>query len=149
MVGHHQAQRQGGDHHHAGGGTQTTQKGQQGSAGMAFKHGQGQYVQIGRDALRTKQGVAKTCQRQYGQRNEDEIEREQPAPGAHLVGIATFGDRNMKLVRHGKHGQRPQQNQRGKAAGVGGDIAGGGQINLKPSRQHQGGNDQHGNQLEG
>ncbi len=52
--------------------------------------------------------------------DQQQIQRKQPARRAHVIDIAALDHAGMKLVRHREHGQRAEQDQRRKAAGIGG-----------------------------
>ena len=118
VVADHHAQRQRGQDHHAGGGAQASQEGQQRQRLVPFGQRQRQHVEVGRHADRRQQRITGARQRQDRQRDQQHVQREQPARRAQFVLLPAFDDADVELVRQREHRQRAQQHQRRETAGT-------------------------------
>ncbi len=118
VVADHQAQRQRGDDDHAGRRAESAEEAEHGQAVAVLRQRQGQHVQVRRHAQRAQPRRARLRQRQDRQRDQAEVEREQPARGAHVAGVAALDHAGVELVRQGERGERAEQHQRRHAAAV-------------------------------
>ncbi len=116
VVADHQAEGQRADHDHAGGRAQSAQEREQRQPFVTLRERQRQRVHV-RGHGPSQQGHAGARQRQARQCNQDQVQREQPARGAHVALVAALDHGDMELVRQDEHRQRAQQDERGEAAG--------------------------------
>ncbi|MNN16498.1 hypothetical protein D3C81_1296380 [compost metagenome] len=83
---------------------------------MARRERQRQRVHVRRDAI-TEQCGTGPRQRQDRQRDQHQVQREQPARGTNVGRVTTFDHADMELMRQQEHRQPTQQHQRHEAAG--------------------------------
>ena len=116
VVADHQAERQRADDDHARRRTEAPQVHQQRDAAIALRQRQCQRIHVGGHAM-AEQRRARACQGQGRQRDQQQVERELPARGAHVALVSALHHADVELMRHQEHRQRAQDHQRHEAAG--------------------------------
>ena len=117
MVADHQAQRQRADHDHAGRRAEPTEECEQRERVLALRQRQRQHEQVRRHAAAGQKRFPRARQRQYRQRDQQQVQRKLPACGAHRALVPAFDNSDVKLVRQDEHREGTEQYQRCEPAG--------------------------------